>query len=88
MSKDKDLELKKIEIEKAKVIEGLIRTIVISILTVGAGEGTLIFKLLNEKVQLNILVYKYMLIILTAVLILLIVLIIYLTKKFNNHWRN
>ena len=37
----KEIELKKLEIEKLKVKEGLTRTILILILTVGAGIGTL-----------------------------------------------
>lgn len=37
----KEIELRKLEIEKLKVKEGLARTILILILTVGAGIGTL-----------------------------------------------
>ncbi len=37
------------EVEKLKVKEGLLRTLVISMLTIGAGEGTLIFKMLSSK---------------------------------------
>ncbi len=42
MDKDqKEIELKKLEIEKLKIKEGIARTILIMILTVGAGIGTL-----------------------------------------------
>ncbi len=37
----KEIELKKLEIEKLKIKEGLARTVLILILTVGAGIGTL-----------------------------------------------
>ncbi len=43
MDKDqKEVELKKLEIEKAKIIEGYFRTLAIIVLTTGAGIGTLI----------------------------------------------
>jgi len=45
----KELELKKLEIEKAKVLEGLLRTITIMLLTIGAGIGTLIQNLYSDK---------------------------------------
>jgi len=38
----REIELKKIELEKAKVIEGHLRTLALVILTLGAGAGTLI----------------------------------------------
>ncbi|WP_029521242.1 hypothetical protein [Persephonella sp. IF05-L8] len=37
----KEIEVKKLEIEKLKIKEGLARTVLILILTVGAGIGTL-----------------------------------------------
>ena len=42
MNKDKDLELKKIEIEKAKVIEGQIRGLILMIIALGGGLSTLV----------------------------------------------
>ncbi len=45
----KELEIKKLKIEKLKALEGIIRTVVIAILTIGAGIGTLIFQILVEK---------------------------------------
>lgn len=45
----REIELKKIEIEKLKVREGLFRTLVIIILTASAGAGTLTFKIFGDK---------------------------------------
>ncbi len=52
----REIELKKLEIEKAKIEleklkikEGLFRTLVIALLTVGAGIGTLTFKIIAFK---------------------------------------
>jgi len=45
MDKDqKELEFKKLEIEKLKIKEGLFRTIILIILTSGAGFGTVLYK--------------------------------------------
>ncbi|NPA12997.1 MAG: hypothetical protein GXO45_03305 [Aquificae bacterium] len=44
-----EIELKKIEVEKAKVLEGILRTLVISILTLGAGIGGVLYKLYPSK---------------------------------------
>ncbi len=41
----REIELKKLEIEKLKNREGLFRTLVIALLTVGAGIGTLTLKM-------------------------------------------
>lgn len=49
MKDDKEIELKKLEIEKLKVKEGLFRTIVLIILTAGAGFGTVLYKQYSEK---------------------------------------
>ncbi len=38
----RELELKKLEIEKAKILESYFRTLAIIVLTIGAGIGTLI----------------------------------------------
>ncbi len=46
----KELELKKIEIEKLKIKEGLFRTIVLIILTVGAGFGTVLYKTYEKEI--------------------------------------
>jgi uncharacterized protein YacL len=50
MDKEKELELKKLEIEKLKIKEGLFRTIVLIILTVGAGFGTTLYKTYKEQI--------------------------------------
>ena len=49
MEKEKELELKKLEIEKAKVLEGVLRTIVLIVLTLGAGTGTVLYRLYHSK---------------------------------------
>ncbi|MDM7274232.1 hypothetical protein [Sulfurihydrogenibium azorense] len=49
MEKEKELELKKLEIEKAKVYEGILRTLVFTILTLGAGIGTVLYRLYSSK---------------------------------------
>ena len=49
MEKEKELELKKLEIEKAKVLEGVLRTIVLIVLTLGAGAGTVLYRLYHSK---------------------------------------
>jgi len=46
---EKELELKKLEIEKAKVLEGVLRSIVLIILTLGAGAGTVLYRLYHLK---------------------------------------
>ncbi|WP_457627281.1 hypothetical protein [Persephonella sp.] len=43
------IEKKKLEIEKAKVLEGILRIVIIAILTLGAGAGTIIFRLYNTQ---------------------------------------
>jgi len=67
----REFELKKIEIEKSKILEGILRSLIISLLTIGAGEGTLIFKLLTTTNEIAIATYKTLLIVLTIILILL-----------------
>ena len=67
----REFELKKIEIEKSKILEGILRSLIISLLTIGAGEGTLIFKLLTTTDEIAITTYKMLLIVLTIILILL-----------------
>jgi len=64
----KELELKKIEIEKLKIKEGLFRTLVIIILTAGAGAGTLHFKVFGDK--FNVFIYGFLLIIVGVISIL------------------
>ena len=49
----KELEFKKIEIEKLKIKEGLFRTIVLIILTAGAGFGTVLYKQYSLKTVNN-----------------------------------
>ncbi len=45
----KGLEIRKLEIERAKVLEGILRTLVFSVLTLGAGAGTVLYRLYNSK---------------------------------------
>ena len=45
----KEIELKKLKIEKLKIQEGLFRTLIIIILTASAGLGTLHFKVFGSK---------------------------------------
>ncbi len=47
----KELELKKVEIEKLKIKEGLFRTLVLIVLTVSAGLGTVIYKTKVELIK-------------------------------------
>ena len=84
----KELEIKKLKIEKLKALEGIIRTVVIAILTIGAGIGTLIFQILVEKEKTHILLYKYLIVLLSTIEIVLIVLLIFLLRKFNEYWRS
>ena len=72
---EKELELKKLEIDKAKVEleklkikEGLFRTIVLIILTAGAGFGTVLYKQYSLRV-----INSFALIILGTVLIVFFV---------------
>ncbi len=41
---EKEIEIKKLEIEKLKIKEGLFRTLVLVVLTVGAGLGAVIYR--------------------------------------------
>ena len=60
MDKDqKEIELKKLEVEKAKIIESYFRTLAIIVLTTGAGIGTLI-----QVIYPDILTKKLLLIVL------------------------
>ncbi|NPA54505.1 MAG: hypothetical protein GXO21_07550 [Aquificae bacterium] len=65
------LEGEKLKIERLKYYEGLLKTIVIAILTVGAGEGTPIFKIITAKSENEVFVYKILLTILTVFIIML-----------------
>ncbi len=56
---EKELELKKIELEKLKIKEGLFRSLVIIILTASAGLGTLHFKVFGSK--FNEVLYAFLL---------------------------
>ena len=42
MDKEKELELKKLEVERAKVLEGQIRSLILIIIALGGGLGTLV----------------------------------------------
>ena len=87
-NKDKELELKKLEIEKLKleieklkIKEGLFRTLIIIILTAGAGFGAVLY-----KINLNILskylnIINILLIIFLGLLILSLSLISYFVWK-------
>lgn len=68
----KELEIKKLELEKAKVLEGLLRTIAIMLLTMGAGIGTLMQKLYPDEIK------KFLLIILITLFIAFTILFIFI----------
>jgi len=82
-----EIENKKLKLEKAKILEGLIRTLIIAILTIGAGEGTLIFKVLTLKENLQAFIYKILLVGITTLLILLIFILILLMRNLHILWR-
>ncbi len=65
MDKDqKEIELKKLEIEKLKIKEGLARTVLILVLTVGAGIGTL-----SKVIKIPLLWYEVVFILLLIVFV-------------------
>lgn len=68
----KELEIKKLELEKAKVLEGILRTIAIMLLTIGAGIGTLMQKLYPDEIK------KFLLIILITLFIAFTILFIFI----------
>ena len=68
----KELEIKKLELEKAKVLEGLLRTIAIMLLTMGAGIGTLMQKLYPNEIK------KFLLVILISLFIAFTILFIFI----------
>ena len=68
----KELEIKKLELEKAKVLEGLLRTIAIMLLTMGAGIGTLMQKLYPDEIK------KFLLVILISLFIAFTILFIFI----------
>ena len=76
---DKNIEEKKLEIEKLKVKEGLFRTIVLIILTAGAGFGTVLYKQYSLKAVNN-----FALIILGTVLIIFFVIALGLWMEIRN----
>jgi len=77
---DKKIELKKLELEELKIKEGLLRTIVIALLTVGAGAGTTFYTFLNKEF-LN----KVFASILFSVELILIAIVIILWADIRNH---
>ncbi|WP_457625054.1 hypothetical protein [Persephonella sp.] len=80
MDKDqKEIELKKLEIEKLKIKEGLFRTLVIIILTASAGAGTLHFKVFGNK--FNAWLYGFLLFVIIVISILALWLWLSIRKK-------
>ena len=78
MDKDqKEIELKKIELEKLKIKEGLFRTLVIIVLTVSAGIGTLNPKIIGDKLDK----YIYYFLIFIDVVVLIFALWIWLSIR-------
>ena len=78
----KELELKKLEIEKLKIKEGLFRSLIIVVLTIGAGIGTVLY---NSKLELLI---KYRVEVDTALLIILGMLLLFITTITYFMWSN
>ncbi len=78
----KELELKKLEIEKLKIKEGLFRSLIIVVLTIGAGIGTVLY---NSKLELLI---RYRVEIDTALLIILGMLLLFMTTITYFMWSN
>ncbi len=70
---DKKFELAKIEIEKLKIKEGLTRTILILILTVGAGIGTI-----SRIIEIPIYWYKLIFVGLAFILFIFSIYFLYL----------
>ncbi len=78
MEKDqKEIELKKLEIEKLKIKEGLFRSLIVIILTVGAGFGAVLYKIRSEIFAQYINLINIALIIFFGVLILSLSIISY-----------
>ncbi len=75
----KEIELKKLEIERLKIKEGLFRTLVIALLTVGAGFGTVLYKQYSLKTVNN-----FALVILGTVLIVFFIIAIGLWIDIRN----
>ncbi len=78
----KELELKKLEIEKLKIKEGLFRSLIIVVLTIGAGIGTVLY---NSKLELLI---RYRVEVDTALLIILGMLLLFMTTITYFMWSN
>lgn len=75
----KELELKKIELEKLKIKEGLFRTLVLIVLTVGAGLGAVIYKTKLELVrQYQTIIDAVFIVILTILLIFIAIITFYI----------
>ena len=75
----KELELKKIEIEKLKIKEGLFRTLVLIVLTVGAGLGAVIYKTkLGLIKQYQVIIDTVFIIVLTISLIFIVIITFYI----------
>ncbi len=68
-------EEKKLKVEKLKVLEGLFRTLVFTMLTLGAGEGTVIYRMVSDtglKFYLDIAYSIILLIVIVVVAIFLL----------------
>ena len=79
MKDDKELEFKKLEIEKLKIKEGLFRTLVLIVLTVGAGLGAVIYKTKLELVrQYKTIIDAVFIVILTILLIFIAIITFYI----------
>ena len=75
----KELELKKLELEKLKIKEGLFRTLVLIVLTVGAGLGAVIYKTKLELVrQYQTIIDAVFIVILTILLIFIAIITFYI----------
>ena len=76
---DREIEIKKLEIEKLKVKEGLFRTLVLVILTASAGLGTLHFKVFGSKFNREL--YEFLLFVIIVVSIFALWLWLSIRKK-------
>jgi len=72
-------EEKKLKVEKLKVLEGLFRTLVFTMLTLGAGEGAVIYRMVSDTGLKFYLDIAYSIIL----LIVIVVVAIFLLKIWN-----
>ncbi len=68
-----EIEKRKLNIEKIKIKEGLFRTFSLILLTLGAGAGTLVYRMLKDKGIEKMIDIAFFIILLTIMLIVVII---------------